>query len=63
MQVHPGLNRVRDLDRKTLVAFYFDGPILNRMSRSGEVPIGMITRQWHVARKQLTKECQMRQTV
>ena len=63
MQVHQGLNRLGDLDRKTLVAFYLDGQSLNQMSHSFEAPIGTIKRRLHVARKRLAKECEMLQAV
>ena len=63
MQVHQGLNRLGDLDRKTLVAFYLDGQSLNQMSDSFAAPIGTIKRRLHVARKRLAKECEMLQAV
>ena len=63
MQVHRGLDRLGDLDRKTLVAFYLDGQSLNQMSDSFEAPIGTIKRRLHVARKRLAKECEMLQAV
>ena len=63
MQVHQGLNRLRDLDRKTLVAFYLDGQSLIQMSDSFAAPIGTIKRRLHVARKRLAKECEMLQGV
>jgi len=63
MQVHQGLDRLGDLDRKTLVAFYLDGQSLNQMSNSFKAPIGTIKRRLHVARKRLAKECEMLQAV
>lgn len=63
MQVHQGLNRLGDLDRKTLVAFYLDGQSLNQMSDAFEAPIGTIKRRLHVARKRLAKECEMLQAI
>ncbi len=63
MQVHQGLNRLGDLDRKTLVAFYLDGQSLNQMSDAFDAPIGTIKRRLHVARKRLAKECEMLQAV
>jgi len=63
MQVHQGLNRLGDLDRKTLVAFYLDGQSLNQMSHAFNAPIGTIKRRLHVARKRLAKECEMLQAV
>ena len=63
MQVHQGLNRLGDLDRQTLVAFYLDGKSLNQMSDAFAAPIGTIKRRLHVARKRLAKECEMMQAV
>ena len=59
IQVHQGLGRLGELDRRTLVAFYLDGPSLNQMSDAFEAPIGTIKRRLHVARKRLAKECEM----
>jgi len=55
-QVHVGLNRLSDLDRDTLVAFYFRGQSLVQMSDAFDSPIGTIKRRLHVARKRLAKE-------
>ena len=63
LQVHQGLSRLGDLDRKTLVAFYLDGQSLNQMSDSFEAPIGTIKRRLHVARKRLAKECELMQAI
>jgi len=63
MQVHQGLNRLGDLDRQTLVAFYLDGQSLNEMSDAFAAPIGTIKRRLHVARKRLAKECETMQAV
>jgi len=63
LQVHQGLNRLGDLDRQTLVAFYLDGQSLNQMSDAFEAPVGTIKRRLHVARKRLAKECEMLQAV
>lgn len=63
MQVHQGLNRLGDLDRQTLVAFYLDGQSLNQMSDAFAAPIGTIKRRLHVARKRLAKECETMQAV
>jgi RNA polymerase sigma-70 factor, ECF subfamily len=62
-QVHQGLNRLGDLDRQTLIAFYLDGQSLNEMSHAFSAPIGTIKRRLHVARKRLAKECEMLQAV
>jgi RNA polymerase sigma-70 factor (ECF subfamily) len=55
-QVHVGLNRLTDLDRDTLVAFYFRGQSLIEMSDEFDSPVGTIKRRLHVARKRLAKE-------
>jgi len=55
-RVRAGLNRLGDLDRETLVAFYVDGQSLIEMSDAFEAPIGTIKRRLHVARKRLAKE-------
>jgi RNA polymerase sigma-70 factor (ECF subfamily) len=55
-QLHVGLNRLPDLDRDTLVAFYFHGRSLIEMSDEFASPVGTIKRRLHVARKRLAKE-------
>ena len=55
-QVHLGLDRLTELDRDTLVAFYFQGHSLIEMSDQFESPVGTIKRRLHVARKRLAKE-------
>lgn len=55
-QVHVGLNRLGDLDRSTLEAFYMRGQSLNEMSESFAAPVGTIKRRLHVARKRLAVE-------
>jgi len=55
-QLHQGLRRLKDLDRQTLVAFYFDGRSLVEMSDQFDTPVGTIKRRLHVARKRLAKE-------
>jgi len=55
-QVHLGLDRLPDLDRDTLVAFYFRGQSLVEMSHEFHSPIGTIKRRLHVARKRLARE-------
>ena len=55
-QVHEGLQRLGQLDRDTLLAFYFDGHSLIEMSASFKSPVGTIKRRLHVARKRLAKE-------
>ena len=55
-QVHKGLDRLRELDRDTLVAFYFQGHSIIEMSDQFQSPVGTIKRRLHVARKRLAKE-------
>jgi RNA polymerase sigma-70 factor, ECF subfamily len=55
-QVRHGLDRLADLDRDTLVAFYFHGRSLLEMSNQFDSPVGTIKRRLHVARKRLAKE-------
>lgn len=47
------LNRLGDIDRKTLVAFYFEGQSLKQMSDEFDRPIGTIKRRLHTARNRL----------
>ena len=49
-------DRVRELDRETLVAFYVDGDSLLEMSDRFDSPVGTIKRRLHVARKRLAKQ-------
>ncbi len=55
-QVQEGMNRLRDMDRETLEAFYIRGQSLIQMSDEFDAPIGTIKRRLHVARKRLAKE-------
>jgi RNA polymerase sigma-70 factor, ECF subfamily len=55
-QLHRGLNRLNDCDRKTLVAFYLNDQSLIEMAAAFKAPIGTIKRRLHVARKRLAKE-------
>ncbi len=55
-QLNAGLNRLGDMDRDTLVAFYVRGESLNEMSDSFAAPLGTIKRRLHVARKRLAEE-------
>jgi RNA polymerase sigma-70 factor (ECF subfamily) len=50
------LGRLRELDRKTLVAFYFEGRSLQEMSREFASPVGTIKRRLHTARNRLRVE-------
>jgi RNA polymerase sigma-70 factor (ECF subfamily) len=47
------LNRLGDIDRQTLWAFYFEGSSLKEMSDRFESPIGTIKRRLHTARGRL----------
>jgi RNA polymerase sigma-70 factor (ECF subfamily) len=55
-QVREGLDRLRPLDRATLVAFYVKGKSLIEISDEFESPVGTIKRRLHVARKRLARE-------
>jgi RNA polymerase sigma-70 factor (ECF subfamily) len=52
-QLRGGLARLRDLDRRTLVAFYFEGQSLLEMSDQFRSPVGTIKRRLHTARNRL----------
>jgi RNA polymerase sigma-70 factor (ECF subfamily) len=51
--VWKGLDRLKPLDRDTLVAFYIKGRTLKQMAREFETPVGTIKRRLHVARNRL----------
>jgi RNA polymerase sigma-70 factor (ECF subfamily) len=53
--VWDGLQRLKRMDRETLVAFYIHGQSLQEMSADFETPIGTIKRRLHVARNRLRK--------
>lgn len=55
-QVRAGLDRLGEMDRDTLVAFYVQGQSLNQMSDQFKAPLGTIKRRLHVARKRLAQE-------
>jgi RNA polymerase sigma-70 factor (ECF subfamily) len=55
-EVRAGLNRLGDLDRDTLMAFYLRGQSLVQMSDEFRSPVGTIKRRLHVARKRLAKQ-------
>lgn len=55
-RLYNGLDRLKPLDRDTLVAFYIRGRSLKQMSREFETPIGTIKRRLHVARNRLREE-------
>ena len=48
-----GLDRLKPLDRDTLVAFYIKGQTLKQMASEFETPVGTIKRRLHVARERL----------
>ena len=62
-QVRGGMDRLRDLDRKTLISFYFEGHSLKQMSDEFQSPIGTIKRRLHTARNRLKEELVRMQTV
>ena len=51
-----GLDRLRELDRRTLIAFYFEGRSLKEMSADFDSPVGTIKRRLHTARSRLRDE-------
>jgi RNA polymerase sigma-70 factor (ECF subfamily) len=51
-----GLNRLKTLDRETLVSFYIQGQSLLEISESLDTPVGTIKRRLHTARKRLRAE-------
>ncbi len=55
-QVRAGLDRLGDMDRETLIAFYFHGQSLIEMANDFAAPLGTIKRRLHVARKRLARE-------
>jgi RNA polymerase sigma-70 factor (ECF subfamily) len=54
--VWAALERLKTIDRETLVAFYIRGHSLKRMSRDFETPVGTIKRRLHVARNRLREQ-------
>src|SRR5438105_9909200 len=55
-ELYQGLERLKPVDRATLVAFYIHGQSLKQMSREFETPIGTIKRRLHVARNRLRRQ-------
>src|SRR5207248_10261159 len=53
--LYKGLDRLKPVDRATLVAFYIRGRSLKQMAREFETPVGTIKRRLHVARLRLKK--------
>ncbi len=62
-QVRSGLERLGDIDRRTLEAFYIGGQSLIEMAEHFEAPIGTIKRRLHVARKRLAREMESFQAI
>jgi RNA polymerase sigma-70 factor (ECF subfamily) len=54
-ELYQGLDRLKPMDRDTLLAFYIRGRSLVQMSREFETPVGTIKRRLHVARNRLKK--------
>jgi RNA polymerase sigma-70 factor (ECF subfamily) len=54
-ELYRGLERLKPVDKATLVAFYLHGRSLKQMSREFETPVGTIKRRLHVARNRLKK--------
>ncbi|TWU26881.1 ECF RNA polymerase sigma factor SigW [Novipirellula galeiformis] len=54
--VRSSIDRLGDLDRQTLSAFYLHSKSLLEMSNEFDAPVGTIKRRLHVARKRLQKE-------
>ena len=55
-ELYRGLERLKPMDRATLVAFYLRGRSLKQMSREFETPVGTIKRRLHVARARLKRQ-------
>ena len=55
-ELYRSLERLKEVDRDTLVAFYIRGRSLQQMSRDFETPVGTIKRRLHVARKRLRQQ-------
>jgi RNA polymerase sigma-70 factor (ECF subfamily) len=55
-ELYDGLERLKPLDRATLVSFYIRGQSLQEMSREFETPVGTIKRRLHVARNRLRQQ-------
>jgi RNA polymerase sigma-70 factor (ECF subfamily) len=61
-ELYRSLERLKDLDRETLVAFYIRGRSLKQMSREFETPVGTIKRRLHVARNRLRRQMERQET-
>ena len=51
-----GLERLKTMDRETLISFYIQGQSLLEISETLETPVGTIKRRLHTARKRLKAE-------
>lgn len=57
--LHRGLQRIGDIDRETLEAFYLQGLSLLEISASFDIPVGTVKRRLHDARKRLATKLEM----
>ena len=55
-QLYSALDRLKTLDRETLIAFYIQGRSLIEIAEDFEAPVGTIKRRLHTARKRLKDE-------
>jgi RNA polymerase sigma-70 factor (ECF subfamily) len=55
-ELYRGLDRLKAVDKATLVAFYINGRSLKQMSAEFETPVGTIKRRLHVARNRLREQ-------
>ena len=62
-QLRGGLARLGDVDRQTLLAFYFEGQSLIEMSNRFSRPVGTIKRRLHTARNRLREELSQLQLI
>lgn len=61
--VRSGIDRLGDIDRQTLMAFYLRGRSLLEMSDEFDAPVGTIKRRLHTARQRLAREMEVLQAV
>ena len=54
--IRDGLGRLKELDRRTLTAFYFDGLSLKEIGEEFACPVGTVKRRLHTARGRLKAE-------
>ena len=54
--IRDGLGRLKDLDRRTLTAFYFEGRSLKEIGEEFACPVGTVKRRLHTARGRLKAE-------